>query len=162
MAQTPQKQPIPRWLQNAIERYDNGKYCHTDMPGTESCKDKIPIDCSHLGKQIDDDAGFDIGYMDTAKKHSPEAAKKYRVTEAQRDGEYVRGLDVRPAIQSSSKSTRGRWSATTQVTAAVHSSDPRLTRDLQSRSSVRGQILKIFKSRTDSCVRTTPAFQKES
>ena len=96
MGQTPKPQPIPRWLQNAIERYDNGRYCHTDMAGTEACKDKIPIDCSRLGKQIDDDAGFDIGYMDTAKKHSPEAAQKYHVTEAQSNGTYLTGLDVRP------------------------------------------------------------------
>ncbi len=96
MAQTPKKQPVPRWLQNAIERYDNGRYCHTDMAGTEACKDKIPVDCSHLSKHIDDDAGFAIDYMSTAEKHSPKAAEKYHVTEAQRDGKYVGGLDVRP------------------------------------------------------------------
>lgn len=96
MPQTFRTEPIPRWLQNAIERYDNGTYCHTAMAGKEVCKDKTPVDCSHLGKRIDDEAGFDIPYMTTQQKHLPEAAEKYYVTEAQRDGVYLSGLDVRP------------------------------------------------------------------
>jgi hypothetical protein len=96
MAQNPGKQPIPRWLQNAIERYDNGRYCHTNMAGTDSCKNKIPIDCSTLDKRIDDEAGFNLDYMTTRDKRAAKTFKKYRVTEAQRDGLYVPGLDVRP------------------------------------------------------------------
>ena len=81
---------------NAIERYDNGMYCHTTMAGTEACKNKTPIDCTHLSKRIDDEAGFKIDYTTTEKKHSPEAAEKYHVTDAQRDGVYLPGLDVKP------------------------------------------------------------------
>jgi hypothetical protein len=96
MDQNTQETPIPRWLQNAIERYDNGRYCHTTIAGTDACKNRVPIDCSHLGKHIDDEAGFDIPYMTTGEKHLPKAAEKYHVTEAQRDGMYVPGLNVRP------------------------------------------------------------------
>ena len=96
MPETPEKQPIPRWLQNAIDRHDNGTYCHPAMAGTKECEGKTPIDCSRLGKKIDDEAGFDVPYMTTQQKHSPKAAEIYHVTEAQKNGVPIQGLDVKP------------------------------------------------------------------
>ena|SRR5208337_4830427 len=96
MPPTPKEQPIPRWLQNAIDRYGNGRYCHPAMAGTDENKGKTPIDCSHLGKHIDDEAGFDVPYMTTRDKHSPKAAEKYHVTEARKNGKGLKGLDVKP------------------------------------------------------------------
>jgi len=96
MPGTPKEQPIPQWLQNAIDRYGNGRYCHPAMAGTDECKGKIPIDCSNLGKKIHDEAGFAIPYMPTAVLHSPEVFRKYHVTEAQENGKYLKGLDVKP------------------------------------------------------------------
>lgn len=96
MAEAQGKQPIPRWLQNAHDRYVNGTYCHTSKAGRKECEGKTPIDCSHWDHHTDTEAGFHLPYMKTEEMHSPKAAEFYDVTEARKNGKYLTGLGVKP------------------------------------------------------------------